>query len=110
MSGMSTGFWEFLWLRFAPSLEGELFPPKIQLADTRLRVELHGHSYATKREPDSMNSMNYQLLGRSGLRVSDFCLGTMTFGQDWGWGAPKEEAKNLRRLPRTHRCLLRQPC
>ena len=26
-----------------------------------------------------MNAMNYQLLGRSGLRVSDLCLGTMTF-------------------------------
>ncbi len=40
-----------------------------------------------------MNAMNYQLLGRSGLRVSDFCLGTMTFAEDWCWGAPKEEAK-----------------
>ena len=37
-------------------------------------------------------TMNYQLLGRSGLRVSDLCLGTMTFGEDWGWGAAKEEA------------------
>jgi aryl-alcohol dehydrogenase-like predicted oxidoreductase len=26
-------------------------------------------------------------LGRSGLRVSPFCLGTMTFGEDHGWGA-----------------------
>jgi aryl-alcohol dehydrogenase-like predicted oxidoreductase len=41
------------------------------------------------------NTMNYQLLGRSGLRVSDFCLGTMTFGEDWGWGTPKEEAKRI---------------
>jgi len=40
-------------------------------------------------------SMNYQLLGRSGLRVSDLCLGTMTFGEDWGWGAPKEEARKI---------------
>ena len=37
--------------------------------------------------------MNYQLLGRSGLRVSDLCLGTMTFGEDWGWGAAKDEAR-----------------
>ena len=42
-----------------------------------------------------MNSMNYQLLGRSSLRVSDLCLGTMTFGEDWGWGSPKEEAKKI---------------
>ena len=39
--------------------------------------------------------MNYQLLGRSGLRVSDLCLGTMTFGEDWGWGAPKDEARKI---------------
>lgn len=31
--------------------------------------------------------MRYQLLGKSGLRVSELCLGTMTFGEDWGWGA-----------------------
>lgn len=30
---------------------------------------------------------NYMTLGRSGLRVSGLCLGTMTFGTDWGWGA-----------------------
>lgn len=39
--------------------------------------------------------MNYQLLGRSGLRVSDICLGTMTFGDDWGWGSSKEEARRI---------------
>jgi aryl-alcohol dehydrogenase-like predicted oxidoreductase len=39
--------------------------------------------------------MNYQLLGKSGLRVSDLCLGTMTFGEDWGWGSAKEEAKTI---------------
>ena len=31
--------------------------------------------------------MRYRLLGRTGLRVSDVWLGTMTFGEDWGWGA-----------------------
>jgi aryl-alcohol dehydrogenase-like predicted oxidoreductase len=30
--------------------------------------------------------MRYRLLGDSGLRVSGICLGTMTFGEDWGWG------------------------
>src|SRR6201986_1262685 len=34
--------------------------------------------------------MNYQLLGRSGLKVSDLCLGTMGFGTEAGWGADKE--------------------
>ncbi len=32
----------------------------------------------------------YNLLGRSGLRVSPLCLGAMTFGTEWGWGAPRE--------------------
>ncbi|MGF1469332.1 MAG: aldo/keto reductase [Sandaracinaceae bacterium] len=31
--------------------------------------------------------MRYRLLGRSGLRVSEICLGTMSFGEDWGFGA-----------------------
>lgn len=39
--------------------------------------------------------MNYRLLGRSGLRVSELCLGTMTFGEDWGWGASKEESRRM---------------
>ena len=39
--------------------------------------------------------MNYRLLGRSGLRVSELCLGTMTFGEDWGWGSPKDEARKI---------------
>src|SRR5262245_25606206 len=34
----------------------------------------------------------YTPLGRSGLLVSPLCLGTMTFGTEWGWGAPKETA------------------
>jgi aryl-alcohol dehydrogenase-like predicted oxidoreductase len=36
--------------------------------------------------------MKYRLLGRSGLRVSEAALGTMTFGEDLGWGAPKDES------------------
>jgi len=45
--------------------------------------------------PMSDVTMNYHLLGRSGLRVSDLCLGTMTFGEDWGWGAGKDEARRI---------------
>ncbi|MDP3174394.1 MAG: aldo/keto reductase [Phenylobacterium sp.] len=29
----------------------------------------------------------YRSLGRSGLRVSPFCLGGMTFGEEWGYGS-----------------------
>lgn len=39
--------------------------------------------------------MRYTLLGRSGLRVSELCLGTMTFGEDWGWGASKEVSRAI---------------
>jgi aryl-alcohol dehydrogenase-like predicted oxidoreductase len=39
--------------------------------------------------------MNYRLFGRSGLRVSEISLGTMTFGEDWGWGSSKEEARKI---------------
>jgi aryl-alcohol dehydrogenase-like predicted oxidoreductase len=35
-------------------------------------------------------AMRYKLLGKSGLRVAELALGTMTFGEDWGWGASKE--------------------
>lgn len=37
----------------------------------------------------------YRLLGRSGLRVSPFALGAMTFGTDWGWGADEAEARRI---------------
>ncbi len=36
--------------------------------------------------------MRYKLLGRSGLRVSELCLGAMTFGSDEGWCADKAES------------------
>jgi len=39
--------------------------------------------------------MKYRLLGNSGLRVSEAALGTMTFGDDWGWGSAKDEAKTI---------------
>lgn len=39
--------------------------------------------------------MRYKLLGNTGLRVSELCLGTMTFGEEWGWGASKEESRKI---------------
>jgi aryl-alcohol dehydrogenase-like predicted oxidoreductase len=39
--------------------------------------------------------MNYRLFGNSGLRVSEVSLGTMTFGEDWGWGTAKDEARKI---------------
>src|SRR3954464_14650360 len=38
---------------------------------------------------------DYVTLGRSGLRVSPFCLGAMTFGEDWGWGASVADSESI---------------
>lgn len=42
-----------------------------------------------------MNLTNYVTLGRSGLRVSPAALGTMTFGNDYGWGMDEAGARQL---------------
>lgn len=39
--------------------------------------------------------MQYRLLGNSGLRVSEAALGAMTFGEDWGFGSTKDEARKI---------------
>ena len=39
--------------------------------------------------------MKYRYLGRSGLRVSELCLGTMIFGEDGARGTPPEEAGRM---------------
>jgi len=39
--------------------------------------------------------MNYRLLGNSGLRVAEISLGTMTFGEDWGWGSSKDDSRKI---------------
>ena len=42
-----------------------------------------------------MSLHHYVSLGNSGLRVSPFCLGTMTFGEDWNFGSDVEESKEI---------------
>jgi aryl-alcohol dehydrogenase-like predicted oxidoreductase len=42
-----------------------------------------------------MSLDHYITLGRSGLRVSPFCLGAMTFGEDLGWGSSAEESQQI---------------
>jgi aryl-alcohol dehydrogenase-like predicted oxidoreductase len=42
-----------------------------------------------------MSLDHYVTLGRSGLRVSPFCLGAMTFGEDLGWGSSVEESQRI---------------
>jgi aryl-alcohol dehydrogenase-like predicted oxidoreductase len=47
---------------------------------------------------DSFNEhlyMNYRIFGKTGLRVSELCLGTMTFGTEWALGTDKEESKKI---------------
>ncbi|MDY7106798.1 MAG: aldo/keto reductase [Actinomycetota bacterium] len=42
-----------------------------------------------------MSLSSYVTLGHSGLRISPFTLGTMTFGEDMGWGASAEESERI---------------
>ncbi|MGF6998359.1 aldo/keto reductase [Paraburkholderia sp. GAS32] len=42
-----------------------------------------------------MSLDHYITLGRSGLRVSPFCLGAMTFGEVLGWGSSVEESQQI---------------
>jgi aryl-alcohol dehydrogenase-like predicted oxidoreductase len=39
--------------------------------------------------------MRYKLLGPSGLRVSELCLGTMSFGDAWGFGADEKQSHRI---------------
>ncbi|MEM9154995.1 MAG: aldo/keto reductase, partial [Cyanobacteria bacterium P01_F01_bin.33] len=39
--------------------------------------------------------MRYKMLGKSGLRVSEICLGTMSFGQDWPFGADEKTSHRI---------------
>ena len=38
---------------------------------------------------------HFVTIGNSGLRVSPFCLGAMTFGEDWGWGSSVAESETI---------------
>jgi len=39
--------------------------------------------------------MKYKLFGKTGLRVAEICLGAMTFGEEWGTGANKQDSKKI---------------
>jgi len=39
--------------------------------------------------------MRYRQLGRSGLKVAELCLGTMTFGEESGFGADEAECRRI---------------
>lgn len=42
-----------------------------------------------------MKLNEYTTLGRTGLRVSPLCLGTMTFGTEWGWGSEEKTSQQV---------------
>ena len=42
-----------------------------------------------------MKLNEYVTLGRSGLAVSPLCLGTMTFGTEWGWGNDEDASRAI---------------
>jgi aryl-alcohol dehydrogenase-like predicted oxidoreductase len=42
-----------------------------------------------------MSLNHYVTLGHSGLRVSPFCLGAMTFGEDLGWGTSVKDSEAI---------------
>ncbi len=42
-----------------------------------------------------MSLNHYVTLGRSGLRVSPFCLGAMTFGEGFGFGSSVEDSEKI---------------
>ncbi len=64
----------------------------LPLAAARSKVVSPPHG---KRTSVRTTLDTYRLLGRSGLRVSPLSLGTMTFGEDWGWGTDKAEAQRI---------------
>ncbi len=39
--------------------------------------------------------MKCKLLGKSRFGVSELCLGTMKFGEEWDWGSTKEISKEV---------------
>jgi aryl-alcohol dehydrogenase-like predicted oxidoreductase len=43
----------------------------------------------------AMSLDDYVTLGRSGLKVSRVCLGAMTFGEEWGFGADEAASRRL---------------
>ncbi len=51
--------------------------------------------FSTSLFSEKETPMRYRLLGNSGLRVSEAALGTMTFGDEWGWGSAKDEARKV---------------
>src|SRR5467141_4859337 len=59
------------------------------------RIRQRAESIPELLNPERNTIMKYRLLGKSGLRVSEVSLGTMTFGEEFEWGSPKAEAQKV---------------
>ncbi len=90
MEGESSAYFEGERMR---RLE-DWMPPEYGTRDRRLHAAARRQARAAALTPES-TTMRYRLLGRTGLRVSELCLGTMTFGTDWGWGSSEESAAKI---------------
>src|ERR1035437_5313751 len=52
----------------------------------RFRYPRSGVRLSVETDPEAERPMRYQTLGPTGVLVSELCLGTMTFGDGWGFG------------------------
>src|SRR5580765_1593407 len=75
------------------SMAWPIFPRHPSPKCCQKRAEEHVDCSDTADERSTI--MKYKLLGNSGLRVSEAALGALTFGDDWGWGAAKDEAGKM---------------
>jgi aryl-alcohol dehydrogenase-like predicted oxidoreductase len=69
--------------------------PDILLPDGGDSASVRRHGGVAEGKTMTAKLDEYHLLGRSGLRVSTFALGTMTFGMEWKWGSPEETARPI---------------
>ena len=94
-------FWLLFYIkRILPYKRGKILHSVLFLIKTGRRLNSYFEAQSTlqvfnlKIFQKGVN-MRYKLFGKSGLRVSEICLGTMTFGEEWDFGANKEDSKKI---------------
>jgi aryl-alcohol dehydrogenase-like predicted oxidoreductase len=76
-------------VHFEPSVEGFIHVPPSWIERRQPPARLGGliGGVGPLSSAAMTTELRYRLLGRSGLRVAEICLGTMSFGDAWGFGA-----------------------
>src|ERR1700720_2653277 len=75
-------------------LAASIYPWGLRNDSMKEKAANYRPPFFTSQETDmSLNS--FITLGRSGLRVSPLCLGSMTFGEDLGWGASVTDSETM---------------